>query len=147
MSYSLVQTVLVVAFGLAYLLAPGPRLFIPGHALGFAGDMISCAGVLLLIAAIVSLRHAVRVDPEPKPGATLVRTGVYRRLRHPIYTAMVLVVLGLFLKNGNLAVAMTGAALIVFLAAKVRVEERFLAARYPDYAEYRRHTWGLFPGL
>ena len=147
MSYPIVQTLLVAAFGLVYILGPGPSLFLPGHALGFAGDMISCAGVLLLIAAIVALRHAVQVDPEPKAGATLIRSGVYRRLRHPIYTAMMLVVLGLFLKSGKLAVAIAGAALIAFLAAKVRLEERLLSARYPDYGEYRRHTWGLFPGL
>ena len=95
----------------------------------------------------MALRHAVQVDPEPKAGATLVRSGVYRRFRHPIYTAMAVVVLGLFLKSGRLAVGIAGAALIAFLAAKVRVEERFLAAHYPDYADYRRRTWGLFPGL
>jgi protein-S-isoprenylcysteine O-methyltransferase Ste14 len=146
-NYSIAQTLLVAAFGVVYLLAPGPNLFIPGRALTIAGDLICVAGVFLLIAAIVALRHAVQVDPEPKPGATLVRSGVYRRFRHPIYTAMVVVVVGLVLKSGNLAVAIAGAALIAFLAAKVRVEERFLGARYPDYAEYRRHTWGLFPGL
>ena|SRR6188508_2326517 len=147
MNYSIAQTLLVAAFGLVYLLAPGPRLFRPGGGLAIAGDLLCLGGVLLLIAAIIALRHAVQVNPAPKSGATLVRTGVYRRFRHPIYSAMVLVVLGLFLKNGTLAVAIAGAALIAFLAAKVRVEERLLAARYPDYADYRRRTWGLLPGL
>jgi protein-S-isoprenylcysteine O-methyltransferase Ste14 len=147
MSYSIAQTLLVAAFGLVYLLAPGPNIFHPGRGLTIAGDLVCLAGVLLLIAAIVTLRHAVQVAPEPKFGAVLVRTGVYRRFRHPIYTAMAAVVLGFCLKSGSLAVAIAGATLIVFLAAKVRVEERFLGARYPDYADYRRHTWGLFPGL
>jgi protein-S-isoprenylcysteine O-methyltransferase Ste14 len=40
------------------------------------------------------------------------------------------------------------AALAVLWRAKSGVEERALAARFPDYAEYRRHTPHRFlPGL
>ena len=142
----MVQTILVAGFGLVYFLSPGPRLFTPGT-LRIAGSLLCAIGVFLLMAAIVALRHAIQVEPEPKPRAELVQSGVYRRFRHPIYTAMLLLVVGLFLRNGTVPVAVAGGVVIAFLAFKVRVEERFLAARYPDYEAYRRRTWGLLPGL
>ena len=37
--------------------------------------------------------------------------------------------------------------LAVLLLAKARFEERLLLARYPEYAEYRRRTWGVIPGM
>jgi protein-S-isoprenylcysteine O-methyltransferase Ste14 len=147
MSYGMIQSILVAGFGLVYFLAPGPRLFTVEAPLLIAGSLLCAIGILLLISAIVALRHAIQVDPEPKPGAELVQSGVYRRFRHPIYTAMLLLVVGLCLRNGALAVAIAGAVVIAFLAIKVRVEERFLAARYPAYEAYRRRTWGLIPGL
>ena len=38
------------------------------------------------------------------------------------------------------------ALVIAYLAFKVRLEEKLLAARYPEYPSYRKRTWGLLPG-
>jgi protein-S-isoprenylcysteine O-methyltransferase Ste14 len=75
----------------------------------------------------------------------LVSGGVYRRFRHPIYTAIVIVGIGLFLRKPTVAVAVAAAVVIAFLLVKVRFEEALLQARYPEYAEYRDRTWGLIP--
>jgi len=88
----------------------------------------------------------MQVSPMPKDDGRLVTRGVYRHLRHPMYTAIVLVVIGIGLRQPSLVVVAAGIALVILLLAKARFEERLLVARYPDYAEYRRHTWGLIPG-
>jgi protein-S-isoprenylcysteine O-methyltransferase Ste14 len=44
-------------------------------------------------------------------------------------------------------VAVTAALAIILLFFKARFEEKLLLAAYPDYSDYRRRTWGLFPGL
>ncbi len=54
---------------------------------------------------------------------------------------------GLWLKKPGDWVAVAGPVVIIFLAAKVWVEEGLLGVRYPDYAEYKTRTWGLFPGV
>ena len=36
---------------------------------------------------------------------------------------------------------------IIFFLLKVRVEEKLLLARYPEYAEYKRGAWGIIPGI
>ncbi len=39
----------------------------------------------------------IQIAPEPRADGQLVTRGVYSRLRHPIYTAIVILVIGLFL--------------------------------------------------
>jgi protein-S-isoprenylcysteine O-methyltransferase Ste14 len=93
------------------------------------------------------LRGAIQIAPEPKRGAQLVETGIYKYLRHPIYAGIIFCVIGLFLRQPSFWVAVTAALVIVLLFFKVRFEEKLLLAVYPGYADYRRRTWGLFPGL
>jgi protein-S-isoprenylcysteine O-methyltransferase Ste14 len=89
----------------------------------------------------------MQVSPEPKADGHLVTRGVYRWLRHPMYTGITLLVIGLALRTPTLWVAVAGVALIALLLVKARFEERLLAARYPDYPAYRSRTWGvLTPG-
>jgi len=75
----------------------------------------------------------------------LVTSGIYRWFRHPIYTAIVAIVVGLFLRQSTIAVALSMFIVIVYLSIKVRFEEKLLLARYPSYAKYRTHSWGLVP--
>jgi protein-S-isoprenylcysteine O-methyltransferase Ste14 len=69
------------------------------------------------------------------------------RARHPIYTGIATLIAGLFLRAPTLALAFCAVVVVAFLFAKTQFEERLLAARYPEYAEYRRRTWGLVPGI
>jgi protein-S-isoprenylcysteine O-methyltransferase Ste14 len=104
-------------------------------------------GVVVMGAAFVSLRKVIQIQPEPKATGQLVTTGVYRWLRHPIYTAILGIVLGLWLRRPTLLLAIVAAVVIVFLVMKSCYEERLLAMRYPQYSEYRKRSWGLIPGM
>ncbi|NIC42170.1 isoprenylcysteine carboxylmethyltransferase family protein [Aquabacterium sp. A08] len=87
------------------------------------------------------------IRPEPRPDGRLVCHGPYRWVRHPMYTAVLLLAAGAaaWLASG-LAWGLWG-ALVAVLVAKARLEERWLLARYPAYAAYRQRTWRLFPGV
>ena len=65
-------------------------------------------------------------------------------VRHPIYTGIIALVLGLFLRKPTLLVAITTVVVIAYVILKVRIEERLLLARYRNYAGYRSRTFGLF---
>jgi protein-S-isoprenylcysteine O-methyltransferase Ste14 len=112
-----------------------------------AGNVLCGAGLLIITLAFASLRSAIQIAPEPKPGAHLVETGVYKYLRHPIYSGIIFCVVGLFLRQPTVWMAVAAAMAIIFLFFKARLEEKLLLAVYPGYADYRRRTWGLFPGL
>jgi protein-S-isoprenylcysteine O-methyltransferase Ste14 len=145
--YGLTQSALLCLFAAAVFFGlPTPRL-LAGEISRFVGNILCAAGLLLLFAAITRLGRAIQIDPSPRTDATLVTAGIYKWLRHPIYTAIVVMVIGLFLRRATLQVAVMSAIVIAFLALKARFEEQLLTARYPDYAEYKRKSWGLVPGL
>ena len=60
-------------------------------------------------------------------------------MRHPVYTGGILFAAGISLALSPWALGTT-AVLAVVWALKARVEERFLAERYPAYADYCRRT-------
>lgn len=144
--YAFAQTILLILFAAAVLLSPKSYLFDAPNA-RVAGNFLGAAGVLLIVFAFLSLRGAIQIAPEPKPGAKLVESGVYKYLRHPIYTGIVFCVIGLFLRTPTIWIGLANAVVIVFVFFKARFEEKLLLAVYPDYGAYRSRTWGLFPGL
>jgi len=144
--YAAAQTVLFLLFTAAVFLAPGGYLFTSGGS-KTAGNILGAVGVVLFVLGFASLRGAIQIAPEPKRGAQLVETGVYRYLRHPIYTGIIFCAIGLFLRQPTIWVAVAGVIVIIFLFFKARFEEKLLLATYPGYAAYRGRTWGLLPGL
>lgn len=104
--------------------------------------LCSAAGVLAMV-ALLHLRGSLHVSPAPRRGAQFVERGIYRRLRHPMYTGVVAFAVGLLLLVPTLPVAAASTALIVFYLIKTRHEEKMLLDRYPEYREYRARTRGV----
>jgi protein-S-isoprenylcysteine O-methyltransferase Ste14 len=143
--YGVVQTVLIFGFAAAVFLGQARPLLLPGKIPRLIGDVLCLVGLVLLFGGINRLGRAIQVDPAPRSDATLVTSGIYKWFRHPIYTAIVVMVIGIFLRRPTIAVAIAATIVIIFLAIKVRFEEKLLVARYPEYLEYRRRSWGLLP--
>jgi len=76
----------------------------------------------------------------------LIRSGPYRLLRHPIYTAILGMYAGTALVSGQ-GHALVGTALAgVAYARKIRLEEANLREAFGDeYEQYRRKSWALVP--
>lgn len=145
-NYAVAQTLLLFAFAGAFFLNTGSRLF-TAETSGIVGAALCSIGLLLMLLAFASIRGSIQIAPEPRVGGRLVTTGAYGRLRHPIYTAIMILVVGLFLRQPTVPVAIMAAVVIAFLVVKAQFEETLLMTIYPEYAEYRRRTWGTVPGL
>jgi len=83
-----------------------------------------------------------------QPGHELVTDGPYRYVRHPSYLGMMLGLAGWALVfRSAVGLAATAFGLVV-LAARIEDEEALLASQFGEpYAEYRRRTWRLLPGV
>ncbi len=109
--------------------------------------LLGPASLALGAAALAAMRHQLRIRPTPRADATLLENGIYRRLRHPMYTAVVGLALTLAsLRPTGPVLALTAANLVLYLV-KARYEEGRLCRRFPGYEDYRRRTWGVVPGL
>jgi protein-S-isoprenylcysteine O-methyltransferase Ste14 len=144
--YATGQNLLLALFAAVVLFDRRPPLFASTAARDI-GLGLCAIGIVLMLAAILALRRVIQIAPEPRPDGHLITAGVYALMRHPIYTAILLVVAGLFLRRPTTALAISAAAVAIFLFLKASFEERLLATRYPEYVEYCRRSWGLIPGF
>jgi protein-S-isoprenylcysteine O-methyltransferase Ste14 len=129
------------------LLWPGllPRLVEPSTAGATCGLALSTAGLALFVAA----KRELGLDYSPCDDARLprgiVRRGVYSAVRHPIYAANLLVLLGAAAATGSALLAANWVLLLGCYLASIRLEERSLQAGFPDYRDYQARTWALLP--
>ena len=109
------------------------------------GAALALAGGSLLIAAI--LRLGPGLSPLARSGgrATLVRTGPYGLVRHPMNAGLIALAFGWALLVRGWLTLLYAALLLVVLEMKSGLEERRLAERFPEYAEYRRRVRKLIP--
>ena len=108
-------------------------------ALGAAGVVLAIAGGVVAVWSARTLGRSLTPFPRPVAAGALVDRGAYAVVRHPIYSAGLLLFGGLALWTGAGALLLTG-ALAVLWALKAGVEERHLVATYPDYAAYRERV-------
>jgi protein-S-isoprenylcysteine O-methyltransferase Ste14 len=111
----------------------------------FAGVALMLAGSCLLLAGLLRLGSNVTPLPYPKPRATLVRTGPYRLVRHPMYGGGIVLAYGWALVVRGWLTLVYATALLVFLEIKSAREERWLTERFPDYPDYQRRVRKLIP--
>lgn len=140
---------LVVAF---YLLSqPGAHFgwlgarFVPrSPAVEWIGVLLTAAGVGVAFWARWHLGANWSGTVTLKEEHELIRTGPYRAIRHPIYTGILVALLGTAVANGEVrALLAVGVAWISFYI-KARREESFLAQEFgTGFAEHLRHT-GMF---
>jgi protein-S-isoprenylcysteine O-methyltransferase Ste14 len=77
---------------------------------------------------------------------TLVQTGMYRFVRHPLYASIMLMLYGGCLVYRNItAFAAVSFVFIPFMYYRARQEEVLLLQRFPQYEEYKGRTGMFFP--
>jgi protein-S-isoprenylcysteine O-methyltransferase Ste14 len=109
------------------------------------GVVLAGAGLLLALAGLWSLGDNLSVFPHPKDGATLVESGAYGVVRHPIYSGLITGAIGWALLNTSLVTLIYAGVLLVFFDVKSRREERWLSEKFPAYAAYQRRVHKLIP--
>lgn len=97
-------------------------------------------GILLIglgpaIGALIQLRGVENIDH-------LVTTGLFRRLRHPMYLGFILWIIGWAIYHGAVASLIAGLAGIGNIVYWRHLEEVHLAKAYgEEYFRYREQTW------
>ena len=123
------------------------RRFVPETAVGERGGLVLTAGGLALciwarraLGEYWSDKVALKVDHQ------LIRSGPYARLRHPIYSGVLLAVAGTALAIGEWRGAVAFAVMGINYFVKAKREDRILVSRFgEDFMEYKRRAGFLLP--
>jgi len=131
-------------------------LVFSGSAAGFtalllasSGSLLAIAGVALVLRSRAELGPAWSFVPKADQGTGLVTTGPYRRVRHPIYLGLALLVMGEALAFGSwpaLMIVLSG--IVPTFAWRARAEETLLRRTFGErYVLYQQRTKMIIPHL
>jgi len=110
------------------------------------GTLVFSVGVTIGMWAIKHNRpDNFNIVPELKEGCCLVTTGIYRYIRHPMYTSVMLMMLGVLLFKADLLNTLMWGALVIVLYLKASREERLWITHDPAYATYKKQTKYFIP--
>ncbi len=140
--FTLIPLLVILMFALPRG-APWPPLLSWGARL--AGLVLAMGGGWLFRSGVSALGRNLAPLPKPIDDGYLVQTGAYALVRHPIYSGVTLGMLALGLFLNSLPGLASALLTFLFFDAKASREERWLRARYPDYAAYSRRTRKLIP--
>ena len=147
----------VISLGIAYLLLFSdffriPDLYrrvlpvtIPFQTLGLT---LSFLGIAFAIWARRHLGENWSATVTLKKDHELIRSGPYRRIRHPIYTGMLLSMFGTAMIRAEVCGFIALAIALIAFYFKARKEERYLIVEFgPKFAEHKTQTGMFLPRL
>jgi protein-S-isoprenylcysteine O-methyltransferase Ste14 len=116
--------------------------------LRWVGVAISIIAAMLLFWMFKTLGDNITDTVVTRHKHTLVTSGPYRWIRHPLYSFATLFTLGLSLVTTRWSVAILACLAFVLLAIRTRIEEEKLLERFgEEYQAYRQRTGKFFPRL
>jgi protein-S-isoprenylcysteine O-methyltransferase Ste14 len=126
----------------------GAPLYPQSLAGAWLGVLLTAAGVAIAIWARVHLGTNWSGVVTLKEDHELIRTGPYRTIRHPIYTGILLAVLGSVVALAQVRGVIAFVIIWLSFYIKARREESLLSAEFgPRFAEHRQHTGMFLPRI
>jgi protein-S-isoprenylcysteine O-methyltransferase Ste14 len=124
------------------------NLSFPGW-MRWAGVALALAGFALLQWAQVTLGKSWSDTPRMMKEQTLITSGPYQFIRHPIYTAFILILGSMLLISANWLIGLAWMGMTIMeVASRVGFEESLMLEYFGDqYREYMKKTGRLLPRL
>ena len=133
-----IQFFLFVCFILDFtVLLPIPNLF---RTLGL---IVAIIGLLIFIIAILQLNKNLSPFPTPKNNSHLIQNGLYKYVRHPIYSGIIVFVFGSSVYFASVYKMSISFLLLILFYYKSKYEERLLENKFSNYSAYKFKTGGF----
>lgn len=117
-------------------------------------ELLTSLGIILIVIGVAIRRYAIKtlgkfftMNVVIQDDHRLCRTGLYRYIRHPAYTGMIIAFLGIGIGVGNwLALFIPVVPVTITLLHRIKLEEHALIETFgKDYLDYKKDVKCLFP--
>ena len=108
--------------------------------LRYSGWVLIAIGIVLGVTALLQMNINLSIFPTPVSKAKLLTRGVFSISRHPIYTAVLSLTMGISIYNESLYQGLITLSLGILFYFKSRYEEKLLSLKFPDYRSYKLRT-------
>ncbi len=115
---------------------------LPENIFLFIAEIFLC---LIGLWSALLLNKNFTVLPVPVKNSVLIKTGLYKYVRHPIYTVVILLCLIWIGEEFSVLNFIVWLALTAVLIYKLNYEERLLSAKFKDYKSYQAVSKKLIP--
>jgi protein-S-isoprenylcysteine O-methyltransferase Ste14 len=126
---------------LAAMYGLSPAFVISVHTTAF---LIGASGAILSFIALWSLKKSFSLMTEVR---ALVTTGLYRRIRHPLYMAEIIHILGLAILSAAPAGLLLFLIAVAMQVVRAKIEENKFIRTVPEYADFKSNTGFLWPKM
>jgi protein-S-isoprenylcysteine O-methyltransferase Ste14 len=118
-----------------------PNFFI---LVNISGLILGAIGATLSFVALWSLKRSFSLMAEVRE---LVTSGLYKRIRHPLYMAEIIHIFGLAILSSTVVGYWLFGIAVAMQVGRAKIEERKFLRTVPEYAEFRGNTGFLWPKL
>lgn len=129
----------------ALVLTPGADAWPTPGWLDLVCRVLVGIGLVVMVVGGTSLGRGLTATPLPNVHAQLRTGGLYRYVRHPIYSGLLLVAVAITAPSGSVGRLVVLALLVALLTVKARWEEARLTERFDGYAAYAARTGRFVP--
>lgn len=147
LSYTIFSLFLFLAIMVQSILIP-PKNFIAQTPLTtYLGYMIAAFGTIILVKSIKQIRMKEFLGLETaNESAKLIQSGLYSRIRHPLYLGLLMIFLGYVLVSTQYTALIHFGCLVLYLPFGIYFEEKNLVDHFGEkYLEYQKNVPMLFP--
>lgn len=144
-----ITIMLSVSIGIYLHFAGVGHLHLMPLLLYYFGILLIFVGLAIRWVAILTLKKSFTVDVSVSEKQTIIRSGIYKTIRHPSYLGSLLSFLGLAMAFDNwLTILVIFLPICAAFLYRIKVEENVLKQAFPnDYNDYIQSTKRLIPGI
>lgn len=136
------QLVLFIAYIIDIKIYALPQV-LPDAVYGF----LTAGATAIFILSILQLNKNLSPFPSPKTNSELVENGIYKYIRHPIYTAIIFGLLVWSLYQNSLFQLLISISILILFYFKSKYEEQQLLKKFPEYKSYMSRTGRFLPRI
>ena len=112
----------------------------------YIGISISTIAITLFVSAKLTIGEQYSPCFDSYVPNDIVQDGLYKYIRHPIYMANIILLLGMVVATGSVWIIINVIVLTTYYVLSAYKEEEVLSKRFPNYRDYMDTTNMLLPG-